>query len=96
MTLWYQTCDISERKDMMNDICNMIREHKLSNFTIEHDIDDFDWALKQAVSSSSSRSSIAPWGVNRKILLNLNPPDRMKEHDAMNEERYSIFETDYK
>ena len=83
---WYKTAPRSSRLEMMADITDMIRSKQLTAFTVMHDIDDFSWALKQ---------SLAPFQ-RRKVVLNLNPPDRLGEHDALPGAAYEVFETDYK
>lgn len=84
VSAWYKQCTMQQRVAMMDDICQMIRESKLTSFTVQHDIDDFDWALQQ---------SQQPFQF-RKVLLNLNPPNRLAEHDKLPEEAYWVFDTE--
>lgn len=79
---WYATHSVQERSDMMHDIVGQIRRKQLSFFFRMHDIDDFNYALQQAQEPFQSR----------KIMLTLNPPDRMAEHDARHPSDYQIFD----
>ena len=53
-------------------------------FYAEHDFDDFGYALEQA------REPMAL----RKVVLRMDAPDRMAEHDARDAKEYQVFETD--
>ena len=66
---------------MLHDIIAMIREKKLTFFFKVHDFDDFEYALKSAVEPFQFR----------KIILNLDYPDRFKEHDERDEKEYDLF-----
>jgi len=78
---WYETNSESEKLSMLNEIIDMIRNKKLTFFFKIHDFDDFDYALKSAVEPFQFR----------KIILNLDYPDRLKEHDERDEEEYDAF-----
>ena len=66
---------------MLNEIAKSIEENKLSYFFELHDIDDFDYALKRATT---------PYML-RKVLLQMDFPDRFVEHDKLTEEAYEHF-----
>jgi len=78
---WNSKNTIEARSAMLEDIANMIRSKKLSFLYELHDFDDFEHALKK---------HHQPFGL-RKIVLNMDFPDRIKEHDAKTEDDYSIF-----
>jgi trans-2-enoyl-CoA reductase len=82
MANWYETNGITAKTDMMNDIVDLIRNKQLTFFYEVHDFDDFHHALD---------ISTRPYQL-RKVILNLDHPDRLKEHDAMDPEEYRIFE----
>jgi len=63
VSAWYQTCSIDERLEMMNEICDMIKNDQLISFNQMHNIDQFDNALK--VSQTPMQF--------RKVVLNLSP-----------------------
>jgi hypothetical protein len=62
----------------------MVRTGHLTMFYEEHDLDDFDYALDQARESHSLR----------KVVLRMDFPDRLEEHDARDGKEYEVFETD--
>ncbi len=68
---------------MIADISSLIRSDRLTSFHEMHDVDDFAHALHTAQQPFSFR----------KVVLSLNPPDRLAEHDALSQERYDVFET---
>jgi hypothetical protein len=84
---WIATSDeargIEEKQKMCDDIVNMIRRKQLSFFYAVHDFDDFHYALEK---------SMEPYQL-RKIVLNLDHPDRLQEHDALDEKEYDRFDT---
>jgi mitochondrial enoyl-[acyl-carrier protein] reductase / trans-2-enoyl-CoA reductase len=82
MTRWTESHSIAEKEAMFADICKLIREKKLTYFYELHDFDDFPFALAQ---------SQQPFRL-RKVVLNLDFPDRFAEHDARPESDYEIFE----
>mmetsp|Transcript_28079 Transcript_28079/g.47240 ORF Transcript_28079/g.47240 Transcript_28079/m.47240 type:complete len:378 (+) Transcript_28079:46-1179(+) len=82
ITKWYETHGVEERESMLTDIAEQIRSKKLSFLFRMHDLDDFDYALAKATEPFQMR----------KVVLSLNFPDRMKEHDERNPEDYKIFE----
>ena len=81
---WYEQCRRLDRAVMVAELCDMIRNKELSLFTQMHDIDDFDHAL--AV-------HMEPFQL-RKVVLNIDFPDRVAEHDARPPEDYEVFQTD--
>lgn len=80
---WFESHSIAERKTMLDEITTMIKNKKLSFFFELHDFDDFAFALKK---------SQEPFRL-RKVVLNLDYPDRLKEHDARPSSDYEVFET---
>lgn len=68
---------------MLIELSNMVRENKLTFFYEMHDFDDFEHALKKSQEAFRMR----------KVLLNFDYPDRLKEHDKKKEEEYEVFET---
>eukprot|EP00605_Chrysophyceae_sp_TOSAG23-4_P000456 GSChrysophyteH1.ASY1.ANO1.514.1 assembled CDS len=83
---WYASAKTMDKATMFADIAAAVRENQLTGFYQEHDFDDFDWALKQ---------STEPFAL-RQVVLRMDHPDRMAEHDALEAEAYSVFETDYR
>jgi hypothetical protein len=63
----------------------MIREKQLTLFYEMHDFDDFSYAMDQA---------LEPFRL-RKLILYMDYPDRFKEHDAIDQERYEMFEAPF-
>lgn len=80
---WHSEHTAAERSVMLNEICKLIRENKLSFLFELHDFDDFHHALK---------TSLEPFRF-RKIVLNMDHPDRLEEHDKRHPSDYFIFET---
>ena len=74
----------SERISMINDIASIIRKNKLNLLYELHDFDDFQYALER---------SLEPFGL-RKVVLSMDYPDRLKEHDARPSSDYWVFQTD--
>lgn len=79
---WFESHSVAERKAMYDEITAMIQNKKLSFFFEMHDFDDFAHALKK---------SQEPFRL-RKVVLNLDYPDRLKEHDARPASDYEVFE----
>lgn len=79
---WNTKHSDDERLSMISDIASMFREEKLSYFLELHDFDDFNFALQ---------SHFEPFKF-RKVVLNMDHPDRMKEHDDMPDENYKVFD----
>lgn len=72
----------SKRSEMLSDISDMIKNQDLKLFFDLHDFDDFDHAIQV---------SMEPFRL-RKTVLNMDYPDRFKEHDArMADEKQSKF-----
>jgi hypothetical protein len=67
---------------MLNHIADQVRAKQLSFFYRMHDLDDFDFALQRATEPFQ----------DRKVVLNLDYPDRFKEHDALDKDAYWPFE----
>jgi trans-2-enoyl-CoA reductase len=82
MANWYETHGIAAKTEMINDIVDLIRNKQLTFFYEVHDFDDFHHALD---------ISTQPYRL-RKVILNLDHPDRLKEHDAKDPAEYKIFE----
>ena len=80
---WHLEHGAEEKSAMINDIASMIRAKRLSFLLEVHDFDDFNYALEK---------SLEPYRL-RKIVLRMDYPDRMKEHDARPESDYDVFET---
>jgi len=79
---WNETHSQDERRQMLNDIASMVRDDKLKLFYELHDFDDFNYALKQ---------SLLPYRL-RKVVLNMDFPDRFKEHDEMGEKEPRVYD----
>ena len=71
ITEWNKNHSKAERSEMLEHLATLIRQFKLTCFFQMHDIDDFDHALKVATT---------PFEL-RKVVLDMNPPDRLAEHD---------------
>ena len=82
MAKWHESHSKAERNEMIENIATMIREKHLTFFYEMHDFDDFSHALKQAVE---------PFRL-RKLVLYMDYPDRFKEHDTLEPDRYQQFE----
>ena len=82
---WYGKCSDVEKATMFSDIASAIRQKQLTLFFQEHDFDDFAHALKEAAQ---------PWQL-RKVVLRMDHPDRLREHDALPTSAYEQFETTY-
>jgi len=83
MASWNAAHSVAERVTMINDIADLIRTNKLSFFFELHDFDDFDYALKTHLEPHKFR----------KVVLNMDYPDRFKEHDAKSDSDYFVFDT---
>jgi trans-2-enoyl-CoA reductase len=82
MSKWIETNTIEARAEMLKDITDYIKAKQLSFFFELHDLDDFEYALKR---------SLTPYNF-RKVVLNLDYPDRLQEHDMKTAEDYEMFE----
>ena len=80
---WYNTHSVEERKAMYNEIIQLYKTEKLVNYFQMVDLDDFEYAMKQ---------SQKPFAF-RKIVLNIDYPDRFKEHDELDDDEYWHFDT---
>jgi hypothetical protein len=80
---WHKDHTVAERSAMFEDIISSIRREQLMFFFELHDLDDFQYAL----SRSQEKFYL------RKVVLSLDYPDRMKEHDKKTKEDYEMFET---
>lgn len=83
MNKWNESNSVEERTKMINEVAKMIAERKLSFFYEMHDLDDFYYALERSTEHFNFR----------KVVLNNDYPDRMKEHDERNSKEYEVFET---
>ena len=83
MLSWNATHSIAERKAMIDDIIDHIRNEKLRYLYEMHDFDDFFYALEKSQEAFQSR----------KIVLNMQYPDRLKEHDSLKESDYEVFDS---
>lgn len=79
---WYDTHSVTERQAMYEEIFTAVKAKKLSFFYEVYDFDDFAYALKK---------SQEPFKF-RKVILNLDHPDRLKEHDAKIAGDYAKFD----
>lgn len=86
ITEWNKRHSKTDRSLMIEDIAGWIREEQFNLFMELHDFDDFSYALER---------SLVPHKF-RKVVLNMDYPDRMAEHDAKSSDprNYQIFETD--
>uniref|UniRef100_A0A7S3ME87 Alcohol dehydrogenase-like C-terminal domain-containing protein n=1 Tax=Spumella elongata TaxID=89044 RepID=A0A7S3ME87_9STRA len=82
ISTWYENHSREEASVMLNHIANQVSEKKLTFFYRMHDLDDFDYALQKATEPFQ----------DRKVVLNLDFPDRFKEHDARPSSDYWPFE----
>ena len=83
MAAWYEKNGLAAKTSMIADLVTMVRDKKLTLFHELHDFDDFDHAL---------RKSQEPFRL-RKVVLNMDHPDRFKEHDTKTDNDYGIFDT---
>jgi hypothetical protein len=83
---WYGQCTAPQKSAMWADIAAAVRENRLTMFFAEHDFDDFSHALGEAGEAAAGRAL-------RKVVLRMDHPDRLKEHDALPKEAYEVFET---
>ena len=82
MSKWIETHTVEERSAMLEDIIDTIKNKKLMYFFKMHDLDDFKYALSK---------SLEPFHF-RKVVLNLDYPDRLAEHDKKTAKDYEMFE----
>ena len=82
MAEWYKKSNAADKSAMINDIAGLIRDKKLSLLYVLHDFDDFNYALEKA---------LEPFAF-RKVVLNMDFPDRLAEHDARNPNDYNVFQ----
>lgn len=82
MSKWIEQHSVEERTTMLDDISQMIMKKNLSFFFEMHDLDDFNYALGK---------SLEPFHF-RKVVLNLDYPDRLAEHDKKTADDYEMFE----
>lgn len=79
---WMEENSKEYRAKMLRKISEMIKCKKLSFFFQIHDLDDFQYALAK----SEERFNF------RKVVLNIDFPDRMVEHDNRDKNDYEVFE----
>lgn len=82
MANWNTCHSMEEKRVMLDYIADLIRKQKLTFFFELHDFDDFHHAL---------RVNSEPFNF-RKVVLNLDYPDRFAEHDKLTPEDYWHFE----
>ena len=82
MAHWNMTHPLPERQAMIDEVTDLIRKDRLTLFFDMHDLDDFAHALKVYSESFNMR----------KVVLNIDYPDRLKEHDSLTAEQYWHFE----
>ena len=82
ISAWNDTHSAAERSAMLEEIAGLIRSKELTFFFELHDFDDFDYALQK---------SLEPFRL-RKVILNMQYPDRLKEHDERPASDYEVFE----
>lgn len=81
MSAWNEAHSREERQDMMKEIAKLIRANKLFIPFELHDFDDFNHALTK---------SQEPFRL-RKVILNMDYPDRFAEHDKLSQSDYEQF-----
>lgn len=83
---WNETHSKTERSLMIEDIAGWIKQNEFNLFMELHDFDDFQYALEK---------SMLPHRF-RKIVLNMDYPDRMAELDMKSEnpKNFEIFDAD--
>ena len=81
MAQWHATHTVEEQSAMFQDIIQAIKNKQLAYFYELHDLDDLSYALERAESSYKFR----------KVVLNLDYPDRLAEHDKLTEDDYEHF-----
>lgn len=79
---WTRSHSKEERMEMIDELTSLIRQKKLTFFYEAHDFDDFRYALDK---------SMQPFSL-RKVILNMDYPDRLLEHDAKSQDEYRVFE----
>lgn len=82
---WYPKNSTVARSIMNAEIFDMVRSGALKGLYEEHDLDDFSYALCRSKDPSTSR----------KIILRMNFPDRLTEHDAKPGAEYEVFQASY-
>lgn len=83
VTQWYQTATRTQRAVMIADIAAMVRAKQLTLFFETHDFDDFDHALLRSQEPHALR----------KVVLRMDFPDRLAEHDLKSPKEYEVFDT---
>lgn len=79
---WYAKHSREEAQKMIDSLAKGVADKQLAFFYRMHDLDDFDHALEKATEPFQFR----------KVVLDLNYPDRFKEHDARDPDDYVVFE----
>jgi trans-2-enoyl-CoA reductase len=82
---WMEENSIKDRSKMLNDISRMIKKGALQFFFEMHDLDDFQYAIE---------ASQKPFRL-RKVVLNVDFPDRFKEHDDRDPREYDMYDELY-
>ena len=82
MSIWYAEASVAQKEAMFAQIGQLVKAQKLSFFFEKHDLDDFSWALRRAQEPFRFR----------KVLLDLQFPDRMQQHDQLDDKAYEVFQ----
>jgi trans-2-enoyl-CoA reductase len=80
---WFKNNSSEAQSAMLNELADLIKNKKLTFFFEMHDFDDFEYALSKAQEPFRFR----------KVVLNMDYPDRFAEHDARPDREYDVFET---
>lgn len=99
---WIREHSKEQRAEMVNFLLEEIKDQQLAFFMQVHDFDDFSWALDKAqvrrlphtrtVSTIVSHTLTQEPYNFRKVVLNLDFPDRLAEHDQLDDDAYWMFE----
>ncbi len=84
MKRWNEQNSLEMKSKMLHEIIDMIQNFQLSYFYELHDFDDFDYALTRFQDSIETTPK-------RKIILNMDYPDRFREHDSRHPWDYDRF-----
>lgn len=83
MSEWYEKNTKEARKKMIDELSTLVKDNKIAFFYELFDLDDFPYALEKSQENFRFR----------KVVLNLDYPDRFAEHDKLTPEDYEVFET---
>jgi trans-2-enoyl-CoA reductase len=82
---WYRKHRPEDKAALLADVARLVREKKLTLFYELHDFDDYAHALNKALEPGLSAKF-------RKVLLNIDHPDRLAEHDSRKDVDYKVFD----